>query len=80
MYGQLKEHLHQELNDIKAAGLFKHERTITTPQESCVGVNDGQQVINLCANNYLGLAQHPEINQSAKDALADWGFRLWAAH
>ncbi|EGG95089.1 2-amino-3-ketobutyrate coenzyme A ligase [gamma proteobacterium IMCC1989] len=76
MYGQLKEHLHQELNDIKEAGLFKHERTITTPQGSSVGVNDGQQVINLCANNYLGLAQHPEINQAAKDALENWGYGM----
>ena len=76
MYGQLKEHLSQELNSIKEAGLFKQERTITTPQGSSVGVNDGQQVINLCANNYLGLAQHPEINQAAKEALADWGYGM----
>ncbi|MGS2717064.1 glycine C-acetyltransferase [Eionea flava] len=76
MYGQLKEHLRQELNDIKEAGLYKHERTITTPQGSSVGVNDGQQVINLCANNYLGLAQHPEINQAAKETLAGWGYGM----
>ena len=76
MYGQLKEHLSQELNSIKEAGLFKQERTITTPQGSSVGVNDGQQVINLCANNYLGLAQHPEINQAAKDALENWGYGM----
>jgi glycine C-acetyltransferase len=76
MYGQLKEHLSQELNSIKDAGLFKQERTITTPQGSSVGVNDGQKVINLCANNYLGLAQHPEINQAAKEALADWGYGM----
>lgn len=76
MYGQLKEHLSQELNSIKEAGLFKQERTITTPQGASVGVNDGQQVINLCANNYLGLAQHPEINQAAKDALENWGYGM----
>jgi glycine C-acetyltransferase len=76
MYGELKKHLSEELNSIKDAGLFKQERTITTPQGSSVGVNDGQQVINLCANNYLGLAQHPEINQAAKEALADWGYGM----
>lgn len=76
MYDQLKVHLTEELSEIKKAGLFKQERTITTPQGSTVGVNDGQQVINLCANNYLGLAQHPEINQAAKDALESWGYGM----
>jgi glycine C-acetyltransferase len=76
MYGQLKEHLSQELNAIKDAGLFKQERTITTPQGSHIGVDGGKEVINLCANNYLGLAQHPEINKAAKDALADWGYGM----
>jgi glycine C-acetyltransferase len=76
MYGQLKEHLNQELNAIKDAGLFKQERTITTPQGSHIGVDGGKEVINLCANNYLGLAQHPEINKAAKDALADWGYGM----
>lgn len=76
MYDQLKVHLTEELSEIKKAGLFKQERTITTPQGSTVGVNDGQQVINLCANNYLGLAQHPEINQAAKDALENWGYGM----
>jgi glycine C-acetyltransferase len=76
MYGQLKEHLNQELNAIKDAGLFKQERTITTPQGSHIGVDGGKEVINLCANNYLGLAQHHEINKAAKDALADWGYGM----
>lgn len=81
MYGQLQQHLRKELSDIKEAGLFKHERIITTPQGSHIGVNTngvnkGKEVINLCANNYLGLAQHPEINKAAKAALADWGYGM----
>jgi glycine C-acetyltransferase len=81
MYGQLKQHLRKELGDIKESGLLKSERIITTPQGSRIGVNTSgvnnvKEVLNLCANNYLGLAQHPDINKAAKDALAAWGYRM----
>jgi glycine C-acetyltransferase len=59
MYGKLQQHLENELNDIESAGLMKQERQITTAQGSNIGVVDGREVLNLCANNYLGLAQHP---------------------
>jgi glycine C-acetyltransferase len=75
MYDRLKEHLAAELADIEAAGLYKHERLITTPQGAHVGVREGE-VLNLCANNYLGLAQHPEVNAAAAQGLQDWGYGM----
>lgn len=75
MYDRLKEHLATELAEIEAAGLYKHERLITTPQAGHVGVQ-GSDVLNLCANNYLGLAQHPEVNAAAAQGLADWGYGM----
>ena len=59
MYGNFKDHLANEISGIREAGLYKNERQITTPQGASVGIADGSEVINLCANNYLGLAQHP---------------------
>ena len=56
MYGKMKEFLAKELADIKAAGLYKNERIITTPQRADIKVNDGEDVLNFCANNYLGLS------------------------
>ena len=76
MYGNFQQHLHAELDAIKAAGLYKQEREITTPQGSHVGVAGGREVLNLCANNYLGLAQHPEVNAAAKTALQEWGYGM----
>lgn len=76
MYGKFQEHLSAELETIESAGLYKHERLITTPQNAHVGVSGGGQVLNLCANNYLGLAQHPEVNAAAKLALEEWGFGM----
>jgi glycine C-acetyltransferase len=73
---KFREHLYNELDGIKAAGLYKHERLITTPQSAHVGVSGGAQVLNLCANNYLGLAQHPEVNAAAKVGLEEWGFGM----
>ena len=58
MYGKIKEHLQKELADVDAAGLFKRERVITTPQGADVQVNSGDDVIIMCANNYLGLSSH----------------------
>ncbi|WP_262694052.1 glycine C-acetyltransferase [Kordiimonas aquimaris] len=76
MYGQFQEHLASQLSDIREAGLFKNEREITTPQGASVGISDGSSVINLCANNYLGLAQHPEVNAAALKGLQDWGYGM----
>jgi len=61
MYGNIKDHLQTQLNDIQEAGLFKSERIITTPQEAHIKVGEDREVLNMCANNYLGLSDHPEI-------------------
>jgi glycine C-acetyltransferase len=77
MYGAIKEQLSKTLGEIKAAGLYKTERVISTPQGVGVKVEGGRGgVINLCANNYLGLAQHPEIREAAKAALDEWGYGM----
>jgi len=70
------EHIAGELASIESAGLYKHERQITTPQGAHVGVSTGGEVLNLCANNYLGLAQHPEVNAAAEKGLHDWGYGM----
>jgi glycine C-acetyltransferase len=75
MYDRFQEHLAGELKGIEEAGLYKHERLITTPQGAHVGVQDGE-VLNLCANNYLGLAQHPRVNAAAAKGLHDWGYGM----
>ena len=67
-------HLRGQLDDIRAAGTYKRERVIMTPQGTTIRVADGQPVLNLCANNYLGLAQHPAVKQAAHDALDQWGY------
>lgn len=69
-------YLSAELEEIESAGLYKRERLITTPQSAHVGVRSGRKVLNLCANNYLGLAQHPEVNAAARRGLEDWGFGM----
>jgi len=76
MYGQFKEFVSQQLDEIRLAGLYKEERVITSPQGSMVQVNQGRDVLNLCANNYLGLAQHPEIKKAARDGLEKWGYGM----
>ena len=76
MYGEFKQHLTAELSDIKAAGLYKSEREITTAQGTRVGVNGKSAVLNLCANNYLGLAQHSQVSAAAKAGLDKWGYGL----
>jgi glycine C-acetyltransferase len=76
MYGKLQQHLKEELNGIESAGLMKQERQITTAQGSNIGVVDGREVLNLCANNYLGLAQHPDVNAAAKAGLDQWGYGM----
>ncbi len=76
MYGATKERLTEELSSIESAGLFKRERVITTPQDSHIRVGDGPLVLNLCANNYLGLAEHPAVLAAARAALDEWGFGM----
>jgi glycine C-acetyltransferase len=76
MYARFQEHLAGELSSIENAGLYKHERFITTPQGARVGVSTGGEVLNLCANNYLGLAQHPQVNAAAAQGLKDWGYGM----
>ncbi|SMP53420.1 2-amino-3-ketobutyrate coenzyme A ligase [Neorhodopirellula lusitana] len=66
----------QTLDQIRDDGLYKSERVITTSQNAHVGVNSGAEVINLCANNYLGLANHPQVVQAARDSLDQWGYGL----
>ena len=76
MFGRMQETLQQELGRIQAAGTYKAERVVTTPQGTRVQVGDGPPVLVLCANNYLGLAQHPAVKQAAHDALDRWGYGL----
>lgn len=76
MYGKLKQHLQNELRDIKEAGLYKHERIISSPQGAEIRLNTGETVLNFCANNYLGLSSHPEVIQAAKDTLDTHGFGM----
>ena len=74
MYGKLKHYLSEELAQIEANGLLKRERIITTPQGPQVSVSTGEEVVIMCANNYLGLSSHPEVIQASKDALDSHGF------
>ena len=68
MYGKFQEHLQKELAGIKEAGLYKEERLIEGPQKAAIQVK-GQEVLNFCANNYLGLSNHPRLIQAAKDMM-----------
>src|SRR5256714_14612381 len=72
----MKDHLATELQKITEAGLLKRERVITTPQQARIAVAGGKQVLNLCANNYLGLAADPRILAAAKKAIDQWGYGL----
>ena len=76
MYGKIHEHLSEELKTIESNGLLKRERIITTPQGPKVHVNTGEDVVIMCANNYLGLSSHPDVVQAAKDALDSHGFGM----
>ncbi len=76
MYGKFKKHLRQQLKAIRDNGLYKEERVITSPQGSHVGVQGGESVLNMCANNYLGLAQNPLVNAAARQGLEDWGYGM----
>ena len=76
MYGKMKEFLAQELADIKAAGLYKNERVITTPQRADIEVKEGGEVLNFCANNYLGLSDNSRLIDAAKKAMDSHGFGM----
>ncbi|SDH69669.1 2-amino-3-ketobutyrate coenzyme A ligase [Leifsonia sp. 98AMF] len=75
MYGSFREHIATQLQEIEEAGLTKRERSIHGPQSSLITA-DGQEVLNFCANNYLGLADHPALRDAAKTALDDWGYGM----
>ncbi|MDQ1732788.1 MAG: glycine C-acetyltransferase [Pseudonocardiales bacterium] len=75
MYGTVREQLLDTLAEIRAAGLYKHERQISSPQSARISAG-GREVLNFCANNYLGLADHPDIERAAQKAISDWGFGL----
>lgn len=76
MYGKLKDHLAAELTSIQEAGLYKRERIITTPQGAAIRTNDGKEVLNFCANNYLGLSSHPLVLDASKRAIDTHGFGM----
>jgi glycine C-acetyltransferase len=76
MYDNIQGYLAEKISDIEKAGLFKRERLITGPQQAEIRVASGPSVLNLCANNYLGLANHPDVVQAARKALDDWGYGL----
>jgi glycine C-acetyltransferase len=76
MYTHFKTHLEQQLAGIREAGLWKEERIIAGPQDAVIRLRDGREVINLCANNYLGLSSHPEVVATAREALDRWGYGM----
>ncbi|MCK4745738.1 MAG: aminotransferase class I/II-fold pyridoxal phosphate-dependent enzyme, partial [Bacteroidales bacterium] len=76
MYGEIKNHLRKELESIKEAGLYKSERIITSAQEAEISISTGEKVLNFCANNYLGLSNHPTLIKAAKDAMDSHGYGM----
>ena len=76
MYGKIKDTLKNELRDIQEAGLYKSERIITSSQDAVIKISTGEEVINFCANNYLGLSNNPEVIKAAKDTMDSHGFGM----
>ncbi|MEC7114611.1 MAG: glycine C-acetyltransferase, partial [Bacteroidota bacterium] len=76
MYGSMKDHLRRELEAIEQDGLFKKERVITSVQDAVIQLEDGSEVLNFCANNYLGLSSHPRVVDAAKRTIDDRGFGM----
>src|SRR3954470_8834755 len=76
MFGRMRDDLTTVIGEIRDAGLYKSERVITLPQQSLISVASGNEVLNFCANNYLGLADHPEVIAAAREALDRWGFGM----
>ena len=75
MYGNFQQHLQNELEEIRQAGLYKNERLIQGPQQAAIEVA-GKEVLNFCANNYLGLSNHPRLVQAAKDMMDQRGYGM----
>jgi glycine C-acetyltransferase len=76
MYGEFQKHVEKEISGIREAGFYKEERVIATPQGAEIGVTGGASVINMCANNYLGLAQDARIKAAAHEGLDQWGYGM----
>lgn len=76
MYGNIGKQLQQEIDELKSLGLYKSERVITTPQSAEISTTDNAEVLNFCANNYLGLSSHPEVIKAAKEAIDHYGYGL----
>jgi glycine C-acetyltransferase len=76
MYGKLQDHLKNEIAQIKESGIFKTERIITTPQGAVIKTSEGKEVLNFCANNYLGLSSHPKVLEAAKSTIDSHGYGL----
>jgi glycine C-acetyltransferase len=76
MHDAFRQHVAQQLDEIRAAGTFKRERVLASPQDAHIRVAEGREVLNMCANNYLGLAEHPEVIAAAHAALDRWGYGL----
>tara|TARA_R110002049_G_scaffold2846_11_gene23186 strand:+ start:13443 stop:14636 length:1194 start_codon:yes stop_codon:yes gene_type:complete len=76
MYGKIKDTLEKEIQEIKDSGLYKSERIITSSQDAVIKISTGEEVVNFCANNYLGLSNNPEVIQAAKDTLDSHGFGM----
>jgi glycine C-acetyltransferase len=76
MFGKMKSDLQNLFEELKKQGLYKRERVITSPQGANISVSTGQKVMNFCANNYLGLGNHPEVVKASQDIMNDWGYGL----
>src|SRR4051794_33550951 len=76
MYDSMKRRVTEQLREIREAGLYKEERILSTPQGAEIGVEGGREVLNFCANNYLGLADDPRLIGAAKESLDRWGYGL----
>ena len=76
MFGRMKSHIIEEIKQINDSGLYKAERIITSPQNARIKVQGDREVLNMCANNYLGLADHPDVIKAARDSYAQWGYGL----
>ncbi len=76
MYGKFQDYLNQQLSSIRESGLYKDERVITSPQGAVIKLGDGREVLNFCANNYLGLSSHPRVIEAAKRGLDDRGYGM----
>ena len=76
MNTEFTQHIAAQLESVRSSGTYKCERILSTPQGSTIRANGGQPVLNLCANNYLGLAQHPKVREAAHEALDNWGYGL----